>query len=65
MGLEAGGELEAGRELFLTVAAVPTAILEGWGRHRGREAEHVPLATSAVTWAGPARAGWELPGAML
>lgn len=27
LGLEAGGELEAGRELFLTVAAVPTAIL--------------------------------------
>lgn len=33
MGLEAGGEL------FLTVAAVSTAILEGQGKHGGREAQ--------------------------
>lgn len=44
VGASAWG-LEAGGELLLTVAAVPTAILEGQGRHEGREAQQVPLVT--------------------
>ena len=34
-GLEAGGELEAGGKLFLTVAAVSTAVLQGRGDMEG------------------------------